>query len=212
MDLLLVEDDKIIAKEVKDFLNKNSYDLKLVHTFEEALREVKNKYRLVILDLNLPDGNGIDLLDDFVKNNSQVIITTVINDVDFIANALDRGASDYLTKPFNLNILRARIGVCLRDFTSNENKSDFILNEDEAKIYYKNKQVDFTSLEYKILSLFIKNRGQIFTRKQLLEKFWDSREAYVNDNTLTKTIKRIRDKSSKDVIKTVRGIGYRMEI
>jgi len=209
--LLLIEDDKIIGKEIKKFLEKNNFDVKLIVNYKEACKELDKDYSLVILDINLPDGNGINLLDKFIKKGTKVIITTVVDDVDFIAKSLDNGASDYLTKPFNLNILRARITACLRD-SNLDVKSDFSLREGEGKIYYKNKEVSLTALEYKILSYFIKNKGQIITRNQLLEKFWDSRESYVNDNTLTATIKRIRDKTARDAVKTVRGIGYRMEL
>lgn len=209
--LLLVEDDEIIGEEIKKFLEKNNFNVKLIDNYKEACKELDKNYSLVILDINLPDGNGINLLEKFINKNTKVIITTVVDDVDFIANSLDNGASDYLTKPFNLNILRARIAACLRD-SNLDFKSDFSLREDEGKIYYKNREVSLTALEYKILSYFIKNKGLIITRNQLLEKFWDSRESYVNDNTLTATIKRIRDKTARDAIKTVRGIGYRMEL
>lgn len=213
MNILLVEDDEFISREVEFFLEKNNYCVNLVYNFKDALSEIQNNYDIVILDLNLPDGDGTLLLDKFIKNDKKVIITTVIDDVDFIVDALDKGASDYLTKPFNLNILRARISACLRDSNYNRDlNNDFILKEDQGKIFYKNKLVELTALEYKILKYFLKNKGQILTRNGLLKIFWDSRGSYVNDNTLTTTIKRIRDKTSKDVIKTVRGIGYRMEL
>lgn len=213
MNILLVEDDEFISREVEFFLEKNNYCVNLVYNFKDALSEIQNNYDIVILDLNLPDGDGTLLLDKFIKNDKKVIITTVIDDVDFIVDALDKGASDYLTKPFNLNILRARISACLRDSNYNRDlNNDFILKEDQGKIFYKDKLVELTALEYKILKYFLKNKGQILTRNGLLKIFWDSRGSYVNDNTLTTTIKRIRDKTSKDVIKTVRGIGYRMEL
>ncbi len=210
--LLLVEDNPIIGQEISDFLTNHGYRVKLARNFAEGQAAARQSYDLAILDLNLPDGNGFDLLECFLQNNIQVIITTVVDDVDFIAKALDAGASDYLTKPFNLNILRARIAACLRDFGHMEEDSELVLKEDQGMIYYQGQAVALTALEYRLLAHFIRHRGQLLTRDQLLDRFWDARQAYVNDNTLTATIKRIRDKTSKDLIETVRGIGYRLKL
>ena len=132
--LLLVEDDPVIGQEIIDFLTKHGFDVGLARNFTEGQAAARQSYDLAILDLNLPDGNGFDLLARFLENNIQVIITTVVADVDFIAEALDAGASDYLTKPFNLNILRARIAACLRDFGHMEEDSDLVLKEDQGMI------------------------------------------------------------------------------
>ncbi|AEA00750.1 MULTISPECIES: response regulator transcription factor [Aerococcus] len=210
--LLLVEDNSMIGQEIKAFLTKHGFQVDLAKNFAEGRAGSDRDYDLAILDLNLPDGNGFDLLELFLQNNIKVIITTVVNDVDFIAKALDAGASDYLTKPFNLNILRARIAACLRDFGPMEMDSDLVLKEDQGIICYQGQVVSLTALEYRLLAHFIRHRGQLLTRDQLLARFWDARQAYVNDNTLTATIKRIRDKTSKDLIETVRGIGYRLKL
>lgn len=210
--LLLVEDDPTIGQEIINFLTKHNFRLTIASRFKDAKAEADKNYDLVILDLNLPDGNGFDLLDQFLKNQAKVIITTVVDDIDFIVQALDAGASDYLTKPFDLNILRARISACLRDFQSIGAEADLVLKEDEGIICYQGDLVKLTSLEYQLLAHFITHRGQLLTRDQLLYQFWDTREAFVNDNTLTATIKRIRDKTSKDLIETVRGIGYRLKL
>ncbi|MHA6602873.1 response regulator transcription factor [Aerococcus urinae] len=210
--LLLVEDDPVIGQEIVDFLTKHGFDVQLAKNFVEGQVASKQAYDLAILDLNLPDGNGFDLLALFLESHIKVIITTVVADVDFIAEALDAGASDYLTKPFNLNILRARIAACLRDFGPMEMDSDLVLKEDQGIICYQGQVVALTALEYRLLAHFIRHRGQLLTRDQLLVRFWDARQAYVNDNTLTATIKRIRDKTSKNLIETVRGIGYRLKL
>ncbi|KAA9300336.1 MULTISPECIES: response regulator transcription factor [Aerococcus] len=210
--LLLVEDDPIIGQEIIDFLSPYGFDVDWARSFKEGQARSSGAYDLAILDLNLPDGEGFDLLELFLANKIQVMITTVVDDVDFIAEALDCGASDYLTKPFHLKILRARIAACLRDFDDMEADSDLRLMEDQGMISYQGRVVDLTALEYRVLAHFIKHRGQLLTRDQLLTRFWDARQAYVNDNTLTATIKRIRDKTSKDLIETVRGIGYRLKL
>ena len=162
----------------------------------------------------MPDIDGINLLKILRNNNIRVIITTVKNDEKFIVRALDNGADDYITKPFKLAILRARIDKTLRtalvkdDFISFK---DLSLNKNEGCFYYKDEKLDLTALEFEVMNLFINNPNRIFTREFLLERFWDRRQKFVNDNTLTATIKRIRDKSDRDIIKTIRGIGYRMD-
>lgn len=212
--ILVIEDDKSIAEKIKYFLEEMGYNITLANSFKSAISKINVFYDLAILDINLPDEHGIGLLKVLKKKDVRVIITTVKNDENFIVNALDKGADDYITKPFSLSILRARIDATLRTVPiKSNNEIEFgkcILDLDNGNIYYKNKLVDLTALEFNVLSLFIKNPNRIFTRKQLLERFWEDRNQFVNDNTLTATIKRIRNKTSKNIINTVRGIGYRM--
>ena len=128
---------------------------------------------------------------------------------------MELGIFDYLTKPFSLAILRARIDAVLRTIPINQDKilscKDIKIDLKETKVYFKNNQIYLTPLEYEILVLFIKNPHRVYTRGQLLEMFWEDRDRFVNDNTLTSTIKRIREKIDREVITTVRGIGYRMD-
>ena len=128
---------------------------------------------------------------------------------------MDQGADDYLTKPFSLAILRARIDAVLRTLPISQDKSisykDIKIDLNESKVYFKGENIELTPLEYEILLLFIKNPHRVYTRSQLLEMFWEDRDKFVNDNTLTSTIKRIREKLDREVISTVRGIGYRMD-
>ena len=211
--IILIEDDEILSSGIESYLSKNDFEVETCKNFEEAKIKINNSFDLAILDINLPDNDGIGLLNTLRENNVRVIITTVKNDEKFIVRALDNGADDYITKPFKLSILRARIDKTLRTALI---KDDFIrfkdltLNNKEGNFYYKNKKLDLTSLEFQVMKLFINNPNRIFTRDFLLERFWDRREKFVNDNTLTATIKRIRDKSDRDIIKTIRGIGYRM--
>lgn len=212
--IILIEDDEILSSGIESYLSKNDFEVKTCKNFEEAKIKINNSFDLAILDINLPDNDGIGLLNTLRENNVRVIITTVKNDEKFIVRALDNGADDYITKPFKLSILRARIDKTLRtalvkdDFISFK---DLSLNKNERCFYYKDEKLDLTALEFEVMNLFINNPNRIFTREFLLERFWDRREKFVNDNTLTATIKRIRDKSDRDIIKTIRGIGYRMD-
>ena len=212
--IILIEDDEILSSGIESYLSKNDFEIETCKNFEEAKKKINNSFDLAILDINLPDNDGIGLLNTLRENDVRVIITTVKNDEKFIVRALDNGADDYITKPFKLAILRARIDKTLRtalvkdDFISFK---DLSLNKNEGCFYYKDEKLDLTALEFEVMNLFINNPNRIFTRDFLLERFWDRREKFVNDNTLTATIKRIRDKSDRDIIKTIRGIGYRMD-
>ena len=212
--IILIEDDEILSSGIESYLSKNDFEVETCKNFEEAKIKINNSFDLAILDINLPDNDGIGLLNTLRENNIRVIITTVKNDEKFIVRALDNGADDYITKPFKLAILRARIDKTLRtalvkdDFISFK---DLSLNKNEGCFYYKDEKLDLTALEFEVMNLFINNPNRIFTREFLLERFWDRREKFVNDNTLTATVKRIRDKSDRDIIKTIRGIGYRMD-
>lgn len=212
--IILIEDDEILSIGIESYLSKNDFEVETCKNFEEAKIKINNSFDLAILDINLPDNDGIGLLNTLRENNVRVIITTVKNDEKFIVRALDNGADDYITKPFKLAILRARIDKTLRtalvkdDFIS---FNDLSLNKNEGCFYYKDEKLDLTALEFEVMNLFINNPNRIFTRDFLLERFWDRREKFVNDNTLTATIKRIRDKSDRNIIKTIRGIGYRMD-
>lgn len=212
--ILLIEDNHEISLQIKTYLEKCDYEVDISRTYLDALIKINVDYDLAIVDINLPDGNGQDLISELKNRNIRVIIITVKNNEDFIIRCLDSGSDDFLTKPFSLSILRARIDAIMRTTPLNQNKEivygEFILYKSEFKIRYKGDLVDLTSLEFKILSLFIHNPNRVYTRGQLLEMFWEDRDKFVRDNTLTATIKRIREKTNSDVITTVRGIGYRM--
>lgn len=212
--ILIVEDEKDILKRLLMFLSEHNFNIIVASSIDEVYEKTDASIDLALLDINLPDGKGDELIKYFKERDIRIIITTVKNDSNYIAKALDNGVDDYITKPFDLNVLRARVDATLRTVcVSDENIifKDLKINMDEGTVYYKNSQVNLTALEYGVISLFIKNPNRIFTREHLLQIFWEDNEQFVNDNTLTTTIKRIRDKTSKDLITTIRGIGYRME-
>lgn len=213
--ILLIEDNLDIARQIKTYLEKNNYQVSLAKNYYEALYKMNVDIDVALLDINLPDKDGGDLIEKLKDKDIRVIVTTVKSDEDFIIKALDHGADDYITKPFSLAILRARIDAVLRTLPLNEDKTisykDIKIDLDKKLLYYKEKEVEVTALEYEIILLFIKNPHRVYTRGQLLEMFWEDRDKFVRDNTLTSTIKRIREKLDKSIITTVRGIGYRMD-
>ena len=213
--VLIIEDNKEIALQMEKYLVNNGYEVEIASSFYEVSFKMNVDIDVALLDINLPDKDGQDLIEGLKDKNIRVIVTTVKNDEDFIIESLDRGADDYITKPFSLAILRARIDAVLRTIALSQDKiityKDIKIDLKESKVYFKGNLVDLTSLEYEILVLFIKNPHRVYTRGQLIEMFWEDRDKFVNDNTLTSTIKRIREKLDKEVISTVRGIGYRMD-
>lgn len=212
--ILIIEDNEDIGLQLKKYLIKNGYEVDLSKSFYEATYKINIDIDLALLDINLPDKEGQHLIGKLKEKDIRIIVTTVKNDENFIIDALDQGADDYLTKPFSLRVLRARIDAVLRTLPITQDKSisykDIKIDLNNTEVYFKNKKIDLTPLEYEILLLFTKNPHRVYTRSQLLENFWEDRDKFVNDNTLTSTIKRIREKLDKEVISTVRGIGYRM--
>ena len=213
--ILIIEDNDDIGLQIKRYLLKNGYEVDLAKSFYEATFKMNVDIDVALLDINLPDKDGQYLIEKLKEKDIRVIVTTVKNEEDFIIAALDQGADDYLTKPFSLAILRARIDAVLRTLPISQDKiisyKDIKIDLNELKVYFKGENIDLTPLEYEILLLFIKNPHRVYTRSQFLEMFWEDRDKFVNDNTLTSTIKRIREKLDREIITTVRGIGYRMD-
>ena len=213
--ILIIEDNYEIAVQIKKYLNNTGYEADIASSYYDALSKINIDIDVALLDINLPDRDGHHLISKLKDRDVRVIVTTVKNDEDFIIKSLDQGADDYLTKPFSLAILRARIDAVLRTIPLTQDKKitykDIKIDLNDSKVYFKDNQIELTPLEYEILVLFIKNPHRVYTRGQLLEMFWEDRDKFVNDNTLTSTIKRIREKLDREIITTVRGIGYRMD-
>ena len=169
----------------------------------------------MIIDVTHPDAYGFELYEEIKKyNNSPVIFLTALDDENNIVKGLELGAEDYITKPFSTRELIARIRRITRkkDVSRNVIVSGDISVDLDAKTVSKNGElIELTALEYRILSMLAQNMGMTVTRDVILQKIWDISGNYVNDNTLTVYIKRIRQKLDTDSIKTVKGIGYRME-
>ena len=215
MEIMIVEDNISISKPLSYSLKASGFDTIVYGTFEEALKNSGKDYDVIIIDITLPDGNGFELYEEMKKyNNSPVIFLTALDDENNIVKGLELGAGDYMTKRFSTPELIARIMRITRkkDFSRNIIVSGDISIDLDAKTVSKNgKLVEITALEYRILSMLAQNMGMTVTRDVILQKIWDISGNYVNDNTLTVYIKRIRQKLDTDSIKTVKGIGYRME-
>lgn len=212
---MIVEDNVSISKPLAYSLKANGFETLVCGTFEEALKNSGKDFDVIIIDITLPDGNGFELYEQIQKYNpSPVIFLTALDDENNIVKGLELGAEDYITKPFSTRELIARIKRITRkkDATQNVLSSGNISIDLDAKIVSKNGvPVEITSLEYRILSMLAVNMGMTVTRDTILQKIWDISGNYVNDNTLTVYIKRIRQKLDTDCIKTIKGIGYRME-
>lgn len=222
MKVLLVEDDKAIALGLKYSLEEEGYETTVCNNFSIAKDSLfKKEYDLYILDLSLPDGSGYDLCKIIrEKKDIPVIFLTACDDEVNVVMGLEIGADDYITKPFRVRELMSRIKSILRRYNKSSinsvvNIKNIKINTLEGKIYKNNIEVILTALEYRLLLTFINNLGQILSRGQLLEGIWDIAGDFVNDNTLTVYIKRLRDKlednpKEPEIIKTVRGLGYKV--
>ena len=222
--ILLVEDNDTIVMGLKYLLEKEKFEVKTVKNLEETYKIAeKEKFNLYLLDINLPDGNGFDICSKLKeKEDVPIIFLTARDDEKDIVKGLDMGADDYITKPFRNRELISRINNVLRRYGKNDNNSkdniikinEIEINTDSAKVMKNGEEIVFTSLEYKILVMLFSNPNVLITRQQILDKIWDIAGNFVNDNTLTVYIKRIREKlDDKDgkIIKTVRGLGYIIE-
>ena len=215
--LLLVEDNEIIIKGLKYTLEQENYEIDIVKSKEDAEDFLdKNEYDLVILDIMLPDGNGYDLC-KYIKKEKEypVIFLTAKDEEKDVVLGFDLGADDYIIKPFRNRELISRIQNVLRRY--NKDKKEIICKNikvdlDAKRVYINEEEVIFTALEYRILVLLLQNKGKTITREKILDKIWDIAGSFVNDNTLTVYIKRVRAKlGTEDVIKTIKGIGYRVD-
>lgn len=217
--ILLVEDNETIIMGLKYSLEQENFQIISCKTKKDAEDIIlKERIDLVLLDVTLPDGNGFDICKVIKgKLDIPVIFLTAQDEETSVVVGLDLGADDYVIKPFRTRELISRINSVLRRYEKNIEKSNIIqcknikIDTDIAKIYKNNEEIVFTSLEYKILLMLFSNQNKLITREQLLDKIWDVAGNFVNDNTLTVYIKRIREKlGDEDVIKTVRGLGYRV--
>lgn len=223
MKVLLVEDDMTLAMGIEYSLKNEGFNVTHVSNLKNAKNEVKeNEYNIILLDVTLPDGSGYDLCKE-VRTNSDIpiIFLTACDEEVNIVLGLDMGADDYLTKPIRVRELIARINAVIRrkGINKGEDLSDKIVYKDliiyplKFEVYKNDIKLSLTSGEYKLMLMMIENKGNVLTRKQLLEKLWDIEGNFIEEKTLNVYIKRLREKLSEvkenPYIETVRGIGYR---
>lgn len=239
--ILLVEDEAAIAASLKEYLNKEGYSVSCAASRKEAMQLLAcESFNLALLDVTLPDGTGYTICSQAKAQKVPVIFLTASGDENSVVRGLEMGADDYVPKPFRPRELLARIRNVLRKYRDNETLIAVgnIFVDTQKGIVLKNpsmntteetgdegrdavlvsqlEEIPVSALEYKLLNVFLNNRGRLLTRDTLLEEIWDIAGDYVNDNTLTVYIKRLREKIEQDpqnpqIIKTVRGMGYRLD-
>ncbi len=223
MRIFVLEDDEAIGIGLSYTLESEKYEVTLVKTVSEAKKIVENEeFDLYILDLTLPDGNGYEVC-SLIKSKGDlpVIFLTAYDDEINVVTGFELGADDYISKPFRVRELLARVKSVLRRYSKDNTDGivkigELSVNTAEARVLLRGEEVILTAMEYRLLLSFVNNRGTVLTRRKLLEEIWDVDGDFVNDNTLTVYIKRLRDKIENDpndpqYIKTVRGMGYLMK-
>lgn len=225
MKILIIEDDLSLINGLSFAIKKQGYDLDIARTtFEADTIWADGKYDLIILDVSLPDGSGFDICRK-IRETSKVpiIFLTAADEETDIIMGLDIGGDDYITKPFKLAVLLSKINAILRRSTD-FNQTDMELNSNgitvqllKGKVYKNGCHIDLTTSEYKLLCLFMENPDIILSAEQILSKLWDCDENYVDNNTLTVYIRRLRTKIEDNpgepkMIVTVRGMGYKWSV
>lgn len=223
MKIFILEDDSAIGIGLTYSLENEGYKVTLAKTVREAKKIIDNeKFSLYLLDLTLPDGSGYDICKKIKEQGDlPVIFLTAFDDEVNVVMGFELGADDYISKPFRVKELLVRIKSVLR--RHNKDAGDGIIriknltvNTNEARVYKDGQEIILTAMEYRLLLILLNNRGSILTRNQLLENIWDIDGDFVEDNTLTVYVKRLRDKIEENpaepaYIKTIRGMGYVIE-
>lgn len=216
--LLLVEDDETIVENLCVFLQQEGFLIESVFGQKQAIELLEEKYYdLVLLDISLADGNGFEIC-SYIKQNTDipVIFLTASGDEYSVVTGLDMGADDYISKPFRPRELVSRIGVVLRrsgKASAVLESGGITIDTGKAVVKREGNEIFLSALEYRILLILFQNKGMVLSREKLLEAIWDVAGDFVNDNTLTVYIKRLREKIEKEpakpeIIKTIRGMGY----
>ena len=218
--ILLVEDDAALIRTLRAFLASEGFQVESV-SGQAGASEIMEQQRfdLLLVDISLAEGNGFAVCANAKELGIPVIFLTASSDEFSVVTGLDMGADDYISKPFRPRELVSRIRSVLRRAGKRQSiitLGDLSVDTDKGTVTRDGKEVYLSALEYKLLLVFLNNRGQVLTRDKLLEEIWDSAGDYVGDNTLTVYIKRLREKIEQDpqnpvYIKTVRGLGYRLE-
>lgn len=217
--ILIAEDDPVINSGIKYFLEKNGLKAVSVFSCGEAEKALNIGFSLIILDINLPDGNGLELCRKIREKSDIPIIFLTANDTDEdMIEGFRSGCDDYIPKPFSVEVLLQRIKAVLRRSASEENKDIFTykgmtVDFGKMNVFVDSEPVKLSATEYKLLEVLIKNKGQVLTRNTLFERVWDIDGDFIDENTLSVHIKRLRSKLREDsrnpkYIITVFGIGY----
>jgi DNA-binding response OmpR family regulator len=216
--ILIVEDDSTLRMGISEALSREGYSVLPAENTAQARLLLHEQPSLALLDLNLPDGNGFALCEEIKSNmDIPIIFLTVRDDERDITRGLDMGGDDYIIKPFRLPVLLSRIRAVLRRYAESRPAKDTLtcggvtLIQSETKVTVNESAIILTANEYRLLLTLLQNKNWTLTRNQLLDLLWDNDNIFVEDNTLTVTMKRLREKlgDASGMIKTVRGIGYK---
>lgn len=208
--ILIVEDDKSLNSGIA--LSLNTYKCEQAYSLAEARSFLDNSVSLIILDINLPDGSGLDFCREVRQTFKTPVIFLTANDMEYdIVAGLELGADDYITKPFSLAVLRARVHAVLRRGTNESGVfriNKLVFDFDRLEFFSDGRQIELSKTEQKLLKLFVKNIGVTLSREMLIDRVWSDGAEFVESNALSVTIKRLREKLPDAPIKTVYGIGY----
>lgn len=215
-NIFLLEDDKILSKGISIALQKDNHTITTAYGFLEALQQYKKqKYDLFLLDINLPDGNGLDFCRKVRETSEIPILFLTANDTeeDMLAG-FDAQCDDYISKPFSLEVLRKKVQAVLKRTINDSTRikyKDLEVETDKCLVSLKSKEIHLTSTEYKLLTYLMQNKGRVVTKAMLLESLWDIDGNFVDDNTVRVNINRLRQKlndEKQEYIVTVFGMGY----
>lgn len=221
----IIEDDRLLSQSLEIMLQKEGYQTICVSTVKEAKERLEGTENLLIIDIGLPDGNGIELYQNLVERQFQEIIPAIFltarDEERDMLKAFNVGAEDYVVKPFSMKVLLKRIEVVLKRNGENSAREEIFrcgelsLKPGKKQVLLKNEEILLTAKEYKLLEYFMRNMGQVLTKENILEHIWGIDGQYVVDNNVSVLVNRLRKKIEVDkeneYIKNVFGLGYRME-
>ena len=219
MEIYYIEDDETIAVAVKEYLSQKGYVVSLFGTLESGKKALEHHIpSIALIDWNMPDGEGNSLC-RWIRSRWKelpVILLTVRDDTRDIISGFEYGADDYVTKPFELEVLHSRIRALLRRAGNVQSQylccGSISIDKNKMAVFCGEEEITVSQAEYQLLQLLMENKGKTVTRERLLTQIWDNNGNYVNDNTLTVTMKRLREKlHHPSCLKTIRSFGYRME-
>lgn len=218
--LLLVEDDQSIVSSLSDYLGNEGFKIENAHGQKEAIEKLdSDQYDIALVDIQLSNGNGFSVCSAIKERGTMPVIFLTASDDEYsVVAGLDMGADDYISKPFRPRELLSRINSVLRRTKNTQNiisYLDLVVDTNQATVSKNGKEILLSAMEYKLLLVFLRNKGIVLSRRRLLELLWDTTGEFINDNTLTVYMKRLRDKietnpQEPEIIITVRGLGYKV--
>ena len=215
--LAIIEDDRLFNEALYQFLVQSEYEIKRAFSFAEGILLIEEDIDLMIIDINLPGGDGLALCQRaHAFNQIPVIFLTARDEEEDMIRAFDLGADDYLVKPFPMNVLLNHIEAVLRRTEEEKNifhYMDLTVDFDSRRVTYREQEIKLTVKEFQLLTILIKNKGQVVTKELILDKVWDQSGAFVEEHTINVTLSRLRKKIEPDptnpkFIKNVFGLGY----